>query len=63
MSEEIKEYVIHARVKSATGWQEFIVRAKSDEEAIEAWREGDGEFIGEEISVEDFGAVEAKENI
>jgi hypothetical protein len=59
----MKEWIVRAPVQIASGYQSFIVKAKSSEEAIEAWRNGEGEFESEEISVESYGTPSVEENV
>lgn len=52
------KYVIPLEVKSCNGNQEFIVEADSIEEAIEKFKNGEGEFLSEEIEVMDFEEID-----
>jgi len=54
----IKRYYIQASVEHVTGWQIFTIEAKSEQDALEKFKKGEGEFDSEELEVQKYGNVE-----
>lgn len=53
-----KWYHAQLPVTHAVGWQAFRVQAESEEEALALLRKGKGEFVCEEVEVQDLGEPE-----
>ena len=54
----MKEFRIDRDVTSANGTQSYKVMAKDEAEAREKFQAGDGEFIDEEVMVDDLASVQ-----
>jgi hypothetical protein len=53
LGKNMTTYYITSEVKSVAGWQQWRVEAESEEEALRLFRQGDVEFVDEEIEVQD----------
>ena len=62
MSTELREYLVIANVTACRGVQAFLVKATSESDAIDRWRDGDGEFVSGDIEVTDLGSATAELN-
>ncbi len=56
----MRQYTVSVPVGTATGHQCFTVSANSEEEAIEAVKQGNGEFAFEEIEIQNLEYENAK---
>lgn len=54
-AEGIKTYRVIYDITGAFGWQQYLVKAKSEEEALQRCREGEAEFDCEEIEMQGLG--------
>lgn len=60
----MKSYYVTVPVSAVRGHQCFLVKAKSEEDAIQKVKDGNGKFDGEELSVDglNFSNAEAELN-
>ena len=58
MGKKLKRFTVKIDVESANGWQLFDVMAANEDDAIERFKSGEGDFLEEYIEVTAIGDPE-----